>query len=526
MNRERWCALRPDREDGIALVLAVLIFAVMTIMTVAMIGYTSASSRDASLKDAGQRAYALAEAGLNQGLAQLASHYYESSGKATNSSAAFATSWFTGFASSQQSPNSATACTSSSTCMSWSLVSCSFYLPISGCSTSTGSGGTTQGTVVLKGTGTVPNPTGASPLTRTVTTKVDVTQPPQLVATPQYWMEIYTGAPPSGNCDLSLGQGVTITAPLYVAGNLCLTSSASVSGSNVDLKVLGWTWLRQSSVIGSQSGSPPRVKTAQIAGGCSNNNNQQPTMSSGCTINKSSGSIWDNTPSTQHSPTTPTPETLPTIDWSWVQNAQTNSVPAPSCTNGRSLSEPTFALTPTTSYTCTSAIGSIKYTYNPSGLSTLVISGDVYFSGSLSVDTRNTLVQYSGVGAVFVAGSITTANNSFLCVQVANGTCDFANATNSGSSGYWDPTKSLLLLQSQGAITATNLRFQGGIYGATSISLLGGQGCTQGPLVTPNTLIVGQQLNGSFPTFPAVPAGSLGTPPPPYNLTAPYGGTY
>jgi Tfp pilus assembly protein PilX len=526
MNGERWNTLRPDREDGIALIMAVLILAVMTIMAVAMISYTSASSRDASLKEAGQRAYALAEAGLNQALAQLASHYYDSSGNAANSSTAFATSWFTGVANSQQSPSSTAACTSTSTCMSWSLVGCSFHVPISGCSTSAGSAGITRGTVVLKGTGIVPNPTGARPLTRTVKTKLDVTQPAQLVATPEYWREIYSGAPASGDCDLSLGQGVTITAPLYVAGDLCLTSSAAISGANVHLKVLGWVWLRQSSTIGSESGSPPRVNNAQIAGGCSNSNNQQPTMSSGCTINASAGSIWDNNPSTQHSPITPTAEALPTINWSWVQDAQANSVPAPSCTNGRSLSENPFALTPTASYTCTTAIGSINYTYNPSGLSTLVVSGGVYFPGSLSIDTRNALVQYSGIAGLFVAGSITTTNNSFLCVKVAAGTCDFANATNFGSPGYWDAEKSLLLLQSQGAITGTNLRFQGGMYSATSISLTGGQGCTQGPLVTPNTITVGQQLNGSFPSFPSVPAGSLGTPPPPYNLTAPYGGTY
>jgi hypothetical protein len=304
-----------------------------------------------------------------------------------------------------------------------------------------------------------------------------------------------------------------------------LTSSASISGANTDLKVLGWTWLRQSSTIGSQSGSPPRVKTAQIAGGCSNGV-VQPTMSSGCAINKNAGSIWDSTPSTQHAPTSPTPEALPTVDWAWVQNAQASSVPAASCTNGRSLSELTFALTPNSSYTCTSAIGSIKYTYNNSGVSTLVISGDVYLSGSISIDTRNALVQYSGVGSLFVAGSLVTANNSFICVQVAAGTCDFANATNSSSSGYWDPAKNLLLLQVQGAVAGVNLRFQGGIYSATSIALTGGQGCTQGPLVTPNTIVVGQQLNGSFPNFPQVPAGSLGAPPPPYNLTAPYGGTY
>jgi hypothetical protein len=113
-----------------------------------------------------------------------------------------------------------------------------------------------------------------------------------------------------------------------------------------------------------------------------------------------------------------------------------------------------------------------------------------------------------------------------MCVAIASGNCDFANANNSGSSNYWDTTKSLLLIQTVGAIAATNLHFQGGLYSATSINLGGGQSQTQGPLITPGGLAVGQQLSGSFPTFPLIQAGSLGTPPPPFTLGKPYGGSF
>ena len=110
-------------------------------------------------------------------------------------------------------------------------------------------------------------------------------------------------------------------------------------------------------------------------------------------------------------------------------------------------------------------------------------------------------------------------------MKFLSGTCDFANAKVSGNAGFWDTTQSILLLQSVGAMAATNFRFQGGIYSDTSISLTGGQGNTQGPLITPGTLNVGQQLDGSFPSFPLIWAGSLGTPPPPYVLGKPYGGS-
>jgi hypothetical protein len=380
--------------------------------------------------------------------------------------------------------------------------------------------------LVLKGIGSVPNPTGGSAILRSVTTKIDVTQPPQLVKTPAYWRQIYAGAPPSSGCDLTLGQSVSIGAPLYVAGNLCLTSSAQVFGANTDLKVFGWTWLRQQSKIGAQSDSPARVRTAEIAGGCTNGISQ-PTMSSGCTINESGGSIWDNTPTGAHVPSSPAPDLLPNIEWSKVQAQQANSTPAVSCTNGRWLNEANFSLTPNQSYSCSSEVGSITYTRNTSGVSTLVVSGRVYFGGNLLIDTQSNLVQLTGVASLFVAGSVTSANNSYLCVKIASGTgtCDFANATTSGSAGYWDPTKTVLLIHSYGAFNGTNLRFQGGIYSANSISLTGGQGTTQGPLVTPGILTVGQQLNGTFPDFPSIVGGSLGTSLP-YALGKPYGGTY
>ena len=90
--------------------------------------------------------------------------------------------------------------------MSWSIESCSFFVVVSGCTISPGVVGITKGTVVLKGTGSVPNPTGGSNRTATVTTKVDVSQPPALVATPVYWKGIYAGKPATSGCDLDLDR--------------------------------------------------------------------------------------------------------------------------------------------------------------------------------------------------------------------------------------------------------------------------------------------------------------------------------
>jgi Tfp pilus assembly protein PilX len=502
------------REEGMALVLALVAMVVMSILMASMLSYSSATARQSYVKRSDQNAYSLAEAGINQAFAQLASHYYDSANNTNNTSTSFLPSWLSSGSSSQQSPTSSAACTSGSSCMSWSLVSCSFYTTVTGCTTLVGSAGNKKGTIVIKGTGTAPNPTGGSPLVKTVTASIDVSQPPKLVPTPTYWTEIYSGAPASSGCDVTFGQGVAITAPVYVAGNLCLTQTAQITGATANLKVLGWLSLKNSSFIGT-SGS--HIASAQVGGGCPNG-----ASSTSCTINKSGGVVWDNTPSTQHSAVVPTADPLPAVDWTYMQTAQANSSPAASCTGGKSFSDANFDLTPNASYSCTSSLGSITYTTGSPN--TLVVSGDLYFPNNVTLGAQT--VKYSGNASLFVNGSLTSANNANLCVAIASGNCDFANANVVGNANYWDTSAKVLIIQARGAITATNLHFQGGLYSDTAINLGGGQSQTQGPLVTPGPITVGQQLNGSFPAFPLVQAGSVGTPPPPFQLGKPYGGSF
>jgi Tfp pilus assembly protein PilX len=501
-------------ETGIALIMALAVMLVLTVLVTSTLAFTSASSRDGSLKQSGQSAYSLAEAGLNAALAQLYSHYYSSSGTANNNTTLYSASWFTSpVVTSEQSPSSSAACTSTSTCMSWGVVS---WTP--------GGSGITKGTLVLKGTGRVPNPTGGTALTRTVTEKVDVRQPPQLVQTPSYWSELYSGE--TGNaCDLTLGQGVNATAPIYVAGNLCVLQAASIQGSGVTLKVLGNLRLQSGN---SNIGKTSAVKSVQVGGGCVKSTNGAYTTP--CPINTSSTSIYDL--SGLSTAPAPTADPLPTINWAGVAAQQAASTV--SCTNGVSLSAATFYLTPpsgaaSTGYSCTITdstgtvtLGSINYNATTH---VVALSGVIYFSGSLDLSTSSPTT-YTGISSFFVAGTMTAANGSALCVHLSGSTCDFANATNTSSPDYWDTTKDVLIIQTQGAITAQNLSFQGGLYSATSINLGGGQSATQGPLVSPLLITPGQQLNLSFPSFPLVYSGTLGTPPPPYTLSSAYGGSF
>jgi Tfp pilus assembly protein PilX len=494
-------------ESGIALIMALAVMLVLTVLVTSTLAFTSSNSRDASLKQSGQSAYSLAEAGLNQAEAQLYSHYYSTSGSSSQNTTLYNPAWFTGagIPSSQQSPSSTAACTSTSTCMSWAPTSW----------TASGSG-YVKGVLVLKGMGRVPNPTGGRQLSRTVTDKIYIEQLPTFVPPPSYWTELYSGA--TGNtCDLQLGQTVNANAPIYVAGNLCLTSAASIEGSAVTLKVLGNIRLQNG---GADIGKTSAVKSVQVGGGCVKSNNG--AYVTPCPINTSSTQIWDQSGRT--TAPVPTADPLPSIDWAGIaaQQAASNV----SCTTGVSISSATFYLTPasgpgSTGYTCTisdgvsgATVGSI--TYN-SAAHTLALFGDVYFSGNVDL-SNSTPVTYTGIASFFVAGTVFAANGTVLCVHVSGNGCDFNNANTVGNADYWDTTKSVLIIQSQGLLSSTNLNFQGGLYSATEINLGGGQGSTQGPLVSPNLIIPGQSLNLTFPNFPWILSGTLGTQAPNYTL--------
>jgi Tfp pilus assembly protein PilX len=480
-------------DSGIALIMALAVMLVLTVLVTSTLAFTSSNSRDASLKQSGQSAYSLAEAGLSQAKAQLYLHYYKSDGSTYNYQTVYDASWFTGagIPSSQQSPTSTSACTSTSTCMSWGVSS---WTPASAPNV--------KGVLVLQGTGRVPNPTGGAQLTRTVTNTIYVEKLPQYTPPPSYWTELYSGA--TGQpCDLQLGQTVNANAPIYVAGNLCLTSAASIEGTAVTLKVQGNIRLQNG---GADIGKTTRVTSVQVGQGCVKSNNG--SYVTPCPINTSTTQIWDSSGRT----TAPAPavETLPSVDWAGIAAEQAASTV--SCTNGVSLSSATFYLTPasgagSTGYTCTikdgvsgGTVGSI--TYNSSA-HTVALYGYLYFSGNLDL-SNGTPVTYTGVTSLFVAGTVFASNGTVLCVHVASGTCDVANALNGSSPDYWDTTQALLIIESQGLMSSTNLSFQGGLYSATQINLGGGQGSTQGPLVSPSLIIPGQSLNLSFPNFPFI----------------------
>ena len=62
-------------EEGVALVLAIVSMLVLTITLTSVLFMTAAGARDAHRSNAGQKAYVLAEAGVNNALAVLNKNY-------------------------------------------------------------------------------------------------------------------------------------------------------------------------------------------------------------------------------------------------------------------------------------------------------------------------------------------------------------------------------------------------------------------------------------------------------------------
>src|SRR5262245_34084310 len=70
---------RVSDERGMALVMALGMMMVLSVLVAPCVYFTTSGAQDAEAKNAGQKAYALAEAGLNSAFAQLAPHYPSSS---------------------------------------------------------------------------------------------------------------------------------------------------------------------------------------------------------------------------------------------------------------------------------------------------------------------------------------------------------------------------------------------------------------------------------------------------------------
>jgi Tfp pilus assembly protein PilX len=257
-----WRRLQRD-EEGIALVLAILIMLVLTVVLGSVIFMTAAAARDAHRSNAGQKASALAESGLNNSLAVLNANYpgitiYPGNGNlllsttltasvtlpATTINVASTLGYNSGTNTISVGPSGVVTCTGITATSFTGCTGGAAGTYASGTTvaraTASGSGSTTwSGTLVnvpsnpswkwqwqLTASGRVKNPTGpASDVVRTTTAVVPVIIPDSASVDPGTTAVDFIYA----LHDITFGQSVNVAAPVYAGNNLTITNTATVS---------------------------------------------------------------------------------------------------------------------------------------------------------------------------------------------------------------------------------------------------------------------------------------------------------
>jgi len=485
------------RQDGITLVMAVGILGVLTVSGTTLIYYSSTNARSVSYSTANASAYDLAESGINEMMSILSKPDNNALnkyllGEQTNGTVTHTTHTYQG-GTVEWYGTLAQSVTGSST---WSLTSI----------------------------GKVANPTGASvsQVTRTLTAKVPVvptyTQPLNNPA----WNFIYSRGT-GQTCDMTIQQSVVVQSPLYVAGNLCLTNTASVTSG--PLVVQGSLTMSQSANFAGTSTTP--LNQLNVRNGCKWKNNalhnpcQQGAGASG--FDNVWATLIGNNPPVSPAPTAdfdawylnsnpgPYYPCLTTTGTPPLFDNDQGSAAAPSAAK-RNNSLPTVQdLTPSTSYTCKSSNGELSWN---ASTKVLTANGTIFIDGSAQIQ-NGAVNTYTGSATIYVSGTLLIKNSS-ICQAVANGQC-----TTSG----WNPAQRMLVFVVNGngsggapqsqvsggdSVQLVSAYAQGALYATNAIDL-GTTSQFDGPL-DGSTVMLGQSTSSFFPGFTFVPAGMPGNP--------------
>jgi Tfp pilus assembly protein PilX len=392
LRRRLDACLRVLRDErGIALVMALGILMVLTLALATVIFMTSSGARDAKRTNAGQKAYAAAEAGLNNVIAEIASHYPSGSAGSLSWAAAGTASY-----------DGATA--------SWS-----------GTFTADTS---TMGHWNLTGTGTVSNPTGSgsASVVRVVKARLDAS------AGSGFPFGVYSGDP-NASCTQFLG-GITVNVPVYVAS--CLTLGGNFSG--YDAKIWQPPPYTPASVTvqagkalsltgGSQIGTPARpVKNIWYGTTCS----PSPCNSA----NGYNGPVSSPGPAQSGLPTANAATIYSSVPWASASCTGTNPFDNDSTRNN---SKGNVDLTTLATYSCsvTDSAGQVHSISYNSATHALAIQNSWFIDGNLLIGTHNGL-KYTGDGTIYFNGTVW--NQGTVCGPPSVYTVP------DGCTKIWDPT--------------------------------------------------------------------------------------
>jgi hypothetical protein len=541
-------------ERGMALVMSLGILFVLTISLGTVLYVTSASARHAEHSNAGQKAYALAEAGLDNALAVLNSHYPS-------------TTVYPG----DTAPG--TFLPTRVTTYDEGKVTWSGTLQFVN-----GSGWTWEWAITS--IGEVANPTGpgAANVTRTIKAKVPVVMPPsQPVGSDGTLNWIYAGD------SARFTQSVSIASPVYTWHHLSLENGAHISG------VPGISGVAQTLAVGGDPIAGGNLTMEQKADTVGADTPLAAVHINGLCASKTVGPtlhacIWGDQPAphdqvwaTVHDNTVPpdliikpeltccapvggaidpAPAAGTTSQMGfWYQNAQLgpyipcNGAPAPrqpifdtgdNTINNSATPATPFNLTPSTGdYTCKNMVGdeTLGELSWDATAKVLTLRGTVFIDGSATVDSTgysgNPVFEYNGQGTLILSGTF-AVKNATICAVVTGTKCNEA-------AGAWDPNVEALVVIADGDGGNGGAESQGNIVEAgNGVQIKGSsfQGALmanknievettseeQGPMISVyNWVESGQTGTLTFPAVHFAPSGGGGItqPLPPGQLLSP-----
>jgi Tfp pilus assembly protein PilX len=532
-------------ERGQALVVALLVMILLGLLVPLVLSFAATNNRTASYSQSAQKASSLAEAGVNDAANVLAAAAVPTS---TNNKLLIPNLSCT----STLLPSSESTATSVSytggTVKYWG-----YFDQTHNPSVNNNTSDCQNWVWTLKAKSTVPNPTGAAPITKVASAQVQVNAPTSKSILVNVWNTVYSPQGPTpGVCDTSIGQGITISVPVYVGGNLCMGQNAVVTKS---VYVGGFlTFQNKQGHIGS-NGAGNTITSAHVGSYCQVSSMAQvnPCKSEPVPGNQPNTNIWvTGAPTNLSGPVTdPILQGIAPPLICWGPNSCTGdpvggwySVGSPGPFHPCEVSSGTpptfdtdttmnnsvttvFNLTPTSSYTCKTAQGELSWN---ASTRQLIVSGTVYIDGSITMTTSgnqpitytgsngNTCTTLASCQAVIYASGDISINSEMLCAVVnSQGTnCDWNN---------WNPNNKILIFASNGptgiTVGPSQTSFQGGLY-ATNTVATGQSALTEGPLVSgTKTVVLGQQFGGTFPSITILPM-SVQQPPGAFYLSPAY----
>jgi hypothetical protein len=524
-------------ERGMALVMALGIMLVLTITLTTVITFTAAGARDSHRVNAGQKASALADAGVNNALAVLTQNY-------------------PGIVIYPGDPNLLPARTTAypSGSVTWSGVLETAPATVSW-----------NDQWRITSVGTVPNPTGpgTSPVNRTTTAIVPIVIPETVSVDPGTsslnWIYSFN--------DVHFGQSVTVRSPVYANRDLWVENTATI-GETIPPNATQPIATKNKVAVGRDLWLiNPQNKIGHVFGTASPANNldsvyvQAKCSSKNITAQHfpcswgAGDDVWAVTTGTVIPPGYVIPPKLtccapylgsigpaepvtvpptPSVMGFWYRNALLgpNSLCAtssgtpprfdkPTGTDGpdgsinqsATASQPPFDITGAT-YTCKSGLGELSYN---AATKKLTINGQIFIDGSATSSAND--ATYVGKGALILSGTFTMNNQDKLCVKLTGGgDCD--------KTANWDPNLSAMFIFAAGDF-ATELstqsgtsgngieikkgQFQGGLFAGKNIDATVTGTMVQGPMISAyGSVSTGQGGELSFPAIAFPTSGSSG----------------